>query len=227
MSPPGYNRTNIALLCILFLAFTLRIINLGTKSLWLDEAINIEMAEKSIVSLSNPLPPLYFGVLHFWLAVGRNEVIVRSLSVIFGILSIFVIYKIGIILYSEKEALVCAFLLSISQPAIYYSQEATYYSLSILFSLTAVYFFLRFEEKPTNSNKALFLISMVLTFYVHYFTALLLFVFVIFKIWKYKINRENPEIRKLSHWIRNNMYEKKRLNGIDIFKNATLNRTET
>ncbi|MFA4934815.1 MAG: glycosyltransferase family 39 protein [Candidatus Methanoperedens sp.] len=179
---------NIVIFWILILAFILRIIDLGSKSLWLDEAVNVWMAEKSVFSWDNPLPPLYFAVLHFWLGIGKSEVSVRFLSVILGVFSVYIIYKIGRIIYTEKEAIVGAFLLSISPIAIDHSQAALYYSLFIPLSLFSVYSFLKMEEKPTNSNKILFLVSIVLSFYAHYFTVVLLFVFIIFKIWKYKYN---------------------------------------
>lgn len=150
------------------------------------------MAGKSISFIwSQPLPPLYLTVLHFWLVVGKSEAVVRFLSVVLGILSVFVIYKIGIVLYGNKEAIISAFLLSISQTAIYFSQETRYYSLYIFLSLVSVYFFLRMEERPTNLNKVIFIISMVSAFYTHYFTVILVFVFIIFKIWKYRKYKES------------------------------------
>lgn len=185
------SRDNIALFSIIILALILRVIYLGSKSLWLDEATNILMAEKSISTWTFGEPPLYYIVLHFTLAVGKSEIVVRFPSVVFGVLSVFIIYKIGIILYGEKEALVGAFLLSISQTAIQFSQDTKYYSLFIFLSLASVYFFLRMEEKPTNSNKVLFLVFLTLAFYAHYFTVLLLFALIIFKIWKYKNEKRN------------------------------------
>lgn len=186
MPDKGYKRSNVVLLGILLLALILRIIYLDSKSLWLDEATNIYEAGKNILSRDMTLPPLYFTFMHFWLAIGNSELTVRFPSVVLGVLSVLIIYEIGLILYSEKEALISAFLLSISQTAIYFSQEARYYSLFIALSLLSVYFFLRMEERPTGFNKTLFLVFIALDFYSHYFTVLLLFVFVFFKIWKYK-----------------------------------------
>lgn len=185
-----FSLNKIILLCILILALILRLINLGSRSLWLDETVNIELAGKSMSFIwAQSLPPLYLAVLHYWLAIGKSEVIVRFLSVIFGILSVFIIYKIGIRLYGEKEALISAFLMSISQTEIYFSQETRYYPLFIFLSLVSIFFFLRMEERPTNPNRVLFLISMALAFYTHYFAIILFFTLMIYKIWdnkKYK-----------------------------------------
>ncbi len=182
---------NIIAFAIILLAFILRVIYLDYKSLWLDEATNVLMAGKNISTWTFGEPPLYYLILHFTLAIGKSETIIRFPSMIFGILSVFMIYKIGTILYHKKEGLVSAFLLAISPTSILFSQDAKYYSLFIFLSLASVYFFLKMEEKPTNSSKALFLISLILSFYAHYFTILLLLAIIIFKIGKsYKNVRE-------------------------------------
>ncbi|MCZ7391764.1 MAG: glycosyltransferase family 39 protein [Candidatus Methanoperedens sp.] len=142
------------------------------------------MAEKNIATWTFGEPPLYYLVLHFTLAIGKSETIIRFPSVIFGILSVFMIYKIGTLLYNKKEGLVSAFLLAISPTSIIFSQDAKNYSLFIFLSMATIYFFLKMEEKPTNGNKILFLISLILSFYNHYFTVILLAAIIIFKIWK-------------------------------------------
>lgn len=189
------NSINFALFNIIVLALVLRMIYLGSKSLWLDEAANLLMAEQSFFSWTNTLPPFYFAFLHFWLAFGKSEVILRFPSVILGVLSVYIIFRIGTILYGEKEGLISAFLLSISQTAIFFSQNALYYSFFIPFSLLSVYFFLKMEEKSTKSNKFLFLGSIVLNFYTHYFSLLILIAFIIFKIIKYKKDADLKEIK--------------------------------
>lgn len=188
------NGSNIILLSIIVLAFILRMIKISSLSLWLDEAVNVQMAEKSFFQWTFVVPPLYNMALHFALAFGKSEAIVRFPSVIFGVLSIFAIYKIGLILYGKKEALISAFLLSISPTAIEYSIQATYYSLVFFLSLASIYFYLRMEEKPTNLNKILFLVFLVFAFYTHYFTLILLFVLIIFKLWTCK--RDKKDIKE-------------------------------
>lgn len=193
MLNPKLTRVNIILIFIIILAFILRVMYLGSKSLWLDEAVNVMLAEESIFLWNNTLPPLYFAILHLWISIGKSEVAVRFLSVIFGVIAVFAIFKIGSILYGEKEGLVSAFLLSISGMAINFSQDATYYSLFFPLAIISIYFFLRMERDPTKPNKVLFLVSLVLTFYTHYFTMLILLVLIMFMIWKYKFNNRDPE----------------------------------
>ncbi len=189
-----FNCSDIILLFIIVLAFILRVMDLGSLSLWLDEAVNVQMAEKSFFQWTFVVPPLYNIALHCALAFGKSEAVARFPSVIFGVLSIFAIYKIGLILYGKKEALISAFLLSISPTAIYYSRQATYYSLVFFLSSASIYFYLRMEEKPTNLNKILFLVFLVFAFYTHYFTLILLFVLIIFKLWTCK--RDKKDIKE-------------------------------
>jgi uncharacterized membrane protein len=181
---------DILAFAVILLAFILRIYYLDYKSLWLDEATNVAMAEKSILTWTFAEPPLYYLILHFALAIGKSEIIIRFPSVIFGTLSIIPIYKIGTMLYSKKEGLVSAFLLAISPTSIIFSQDAKYYSLFLFLSLVTIYFFLKMDEKPTIGNKAIFLVSLILSFYTHYFIILLLITVFIYKIAKSHNNKK-------------------------------------
>lgn len=186
-------KENIVIIGIMVLAIILRLIYLDYKSLWLDEATNVILAGKDLSAFTFADPPLYYLVLHFALKVGNSEFIIRFPSVIFGILSVFVLYKVGMILYGKREALLGSFLLSMSSTSIISSQEAKYYSLFIFLSLLTIYFFLKmeYEEKVEyrKRNKIYFLISLILSIYAHYFAILLLASLIIFKLLTLKIWR--------------------------------------
>lgn len=126
---------------ILFLGFLLRLINLN-QSLWLDEAIGaIAVKNNSFVQLITQFsvgdfhPPLYYLVLKLWTNLfGYSEIALRFPSIIFGLLAIYFVYKIG----GKKAAL----LLSINPLAVYYSQEARMYIMVMMFVTASAYFFL-------------------------------------------------------------------------------------
>jgi mannosyltransferase len=139
----------LALLAIILLGSLLRIYDLGTESLWLDEATSVVWSQTSLVSVvqsSGTLhnqPPLYFALLHFWMLLfGTSETAVRSLSAIFGIISIFLIYQVGYRLFSRRVGLISSFLSAISYFYIYYSQEARAYSLLLLLTLLSFFLFI-------------------------------------------------------------------------------------
>src|SRR3990167_7917065 len=122
---------------ILILAFILRVIKLN-QSLWLDEAININairgLGFKDIVfnySLGDFHPPLYHVLLKSWMLIFPvSEIRIRMMSVILGVATIFITYKIAKALFEKKTALISAALLSTAPLHIYYSQEARMYMLA-------------------------------------------------------------------------------------------------
>jgi len=87
----------IILLAILLMGLFLRIYDLSNESLWLDEGFSIRFANLSLYQiffLPETNPPLYYIILHWWINLfGDSEFSVRFPSVIFGFLSIFMVYK--------------------------------------------------------------------------------------------------------------------------------------
>jgi len=170
------NRIALLLLLIIFLGSFLRIYDLGTESIWHDEAASIDGCKQdlaSVVQSSGRLhnqPPLYFILLHYWMLLfGTSEVAVRSLSAIFGILSILLIYKIGHQLFSKKVGLISCFLLAISSYNINYSQVARGYSLLLLLTLLSFFFFIEIlkGDKQRKRHFALLLLSNLGLAYTH------------------------------------------------------------
>ncbi len=127
------------LFLIIITAFILRVISLN-QSLWLDEAINILATQKySLLGIITEYakgdfhPPGYFIVIWIWAKLfGTNEIVVRIPSVIFGLLTVYIIYLIGQKLHSKRLGLISALLLAINPLHVYYSQEARMYSLATL-----------------------------------------------------------------------------------------------
>jgi len=167
------NKIVLFLLLIILLASFLRIYNLCSQSLWLDEGSSVYEAKRNISSLIGELkihPPLYYIILHYWtLLFGTSEAAIRSLSVCFGIISILVLYKLGRELFDHKAALLASFLLAISTFAIAYSQEARSYSLLLLLTLVSFLFFIRIlkADKPRKTHLLLYSLTNILLAYTH------------------------------------------------------------
>lgn len=166
----------ILLSIILLLGFVLRIILLD-QSLWLDEAIStLAVRENSLNDLVTTFllgdfhPPLYYIILWLWTRVfGFSEIAVRFPSMIFSMLSIFVIYIIGKKLFDQKVGLISALLMALSPLLIYYSQEARMYSLNIFVILCSMYFFVNLtQEKKSKINLVGLVLSNVAVFYSDY-----------------------------------------------------------
>src|SRR3972149_8655532 len=161
---------------ILILGLTLRFIAIN-QSLWLDEAIGaLVVKSQTYVQILRefPLhdnhPPLYYLSLKLWSDIfGYSEVALRSLSELFGVLTIFFVYKIGKLI-SPRLGILAALLLATSPFAIYYSQEARMYAMAAFLAAVAFYFFLQ-------KRWTFFSISMTALVFTDYMPVFLLPVF--------------------------------------------------
>jgi mannosyltransferase len=162
---------------IILLSLCLRFYDLGGESYWYDEIIMVRAAQDNIWAIvEGGRPPIYIVLAHFWIKLfGTEEVATRSLSAIFGVASIPLIYLIGKELFNRKVGLISAFLMAISQFQIYYSQDFRYYSLFVLITLLSFYFFLIALRKRTVTGFIFYALSTILLFYTHTFGVFVVF----------------------------------------------------
>jgi len=176
----------ILILFILFLAFIVRIYGLTFESIWLDEGQSIYYASKPLIDIFNldePNPPLYIIILSFFVRIfGISEFWVRLPSVIFGGLSVLLMYFLAKKIFNERIGLIASLILAFSAYNIYYSQEARMYSLLVFLSLLSMYFFINYLQNDNMNNSIYFLISTILLLYSHYFSMLIVLVQNIFLI---------------------------------------------
>lgn len=158
-------------LCIL-LGMALRAFHLGNQSLWYDEVEAIRYA--SDLSLQDVHPPIYYSLLHLTLMLGQSEWIVRFPSLLFGVLSIPLVYVIGNRLLSTSATLIATFLVSISPILIWHDQDARMYSLLVLTCLLLVYAYLRAIEKRDWKHWAGYTLAALLALYTQFYAILLL-----------------------------------------------------
>lgn len=184
----------IYLFPILLLGIGLRIYNLGTNSVWFDEAIFLlfgstinglsELSEIVFTYLRlgqwKMLNPAYTFFASYWGMFAKNEFMARLPSAIFGIISVLLIYYLGKSLFNRKAGLVSAFILAISPFHIYYSQELRMYSLITLLTIISVYFFRKFLEYGRYTFLIGYIIFIVLNIYTQTVTILILFAEIIF-----------------------------------------------
>ncbi|MCI0393404.1 MAG: glycosyltransferase family 39 protein [Chloroflexi bacterium] len=122
-------------LIIFVAAAWLRLTNLGLKSLWLDEAFAVWNANLSPLEIWQATydnhPPLYYLLLHGWMAVlGRSEVLVRLPSVFNSMVGLALAYRLGRRLLG-RDAAVAATLLALAPLDVWYAQEARMVSFVI------------------------------------------------------------------------------------------------
>ncbi|MEW6298660.1 MAG: glycosyltransferase family 39 protein [Thermodesulfobacteriota bacterium] len=149
MRPEDSPRQPQKWLALIFLAYwALAFYRIDHQSLWVDEVLSVRYAalDGSLFSRSIWLRghgPLYFALLHIWGQFGTSELFLRSLSVLFGSVTIYLMYRIGVVLWSQRVALIGAALLATSPFLIWYSQEVRYNALMMATALLATYAFLR------------------------------------------------------------------------------------
>jgi uncharacterized membrane protein len=124
-------RFNLSMVCVLLLCTILYLYQLGTESLWFDEAYSIESALGSL----NLNRPLYFLMLRFWMRLGEGEAWLRGLSVLWGLVSAGLIYLLGKQVSHRKTGVIAALLFTLSPLAINHAQEVRFYMLSTALGL--------------------------------------------------------------------------------------------
>jgi len=157
---------------ILISALILRLINLN-QSLWLDEALQFKsiyyFSLKDLLTVYSPKdfnPPLSYIInFSFSKLFGYSEIALRLPSVIFALLTIWLVYKISQLL-SFKKPYLASLLLATSGLHIYYSQEARMYSLVTLAVVGSIWALIKYL-KTKNSLIWYFIFTLTLL-YSHY-----------------------------------------------------------
>lgn len=150
-------RTTVLILgAILLLALALRLVNLGERNLWYDEAFSILFArtgfDAMLYGTVTPVdggaadihPLLYYTLLNGWMRLfGEGVITVRLLSVVLGLAAVPVMFLLGRDLFDRRVGLAAALTTAIAPFHVQYSQEARMYSLLALVLLLATWAFVR------------------------------------------------------------------------------------
>lgn len=126
-------KSYIGIYAIILLASVLFFYQIDTESLWLDETFSIVSAQTR--NSLNFNRPLYFFLLKIWLYFGESDAWLRSLSVLFGLISVWLTYRIGHDLVNRSVGLIAALLVTLSPFVINHAQEVRMYVLSMCLSL--------------------------------------------------------------------------------------------
>jgi mannosyltransferase len=129
------SREGLVVPLIVIAAFVSRFHLIGGESLWLDEVITYHRSRESIPSLileseRHHHNPAYFLLMHAWLKLGDNEVMLRAPSAVFGALTVLVGYLMGRIVGGRWVAVATAVVLLLHPALVAYSQEARMYAIS-------------------------------------------------------------------------------------------------
>lgn len=168
------------LLFLLFLSFLIRIVYAAfSHDFWMDEVYNYFVSENQpgqiiLTEAHDNSPPLHFLFMHYWQKVSHNFIWIRLSSVIFGVLTLFVVYLIAKDIFNAKTALSVLVLASVSPSLIYFSSENRPYALFALLGATTILTYMNLHKKANLLNLFLFVFSGTLALYTHYYMLLLL-----------------------------------------------------
>lgn len=138
------------------MAAGLRLINLGGRSLWYDEAFAVLFSASGLDGMlygtltpvaggaSDIHPLLYYGTLNLWMSVfGQSPASVRLWSVVLGVATVGLIAVLGRDLFDNRTGLAAALVTALAPFHVQYSQETRMYALLGLLLLAATVCFER------------------------------------------------------------------------------------
>ncbi len=197
----------IWLLILLAFSFLIRVYNLGDRSFWEDEALYAISAEQII---DNPfriptfpgskdlivVPSLlyYYLLAGFQLLLGASEFAFRLPSVVFATLTIFLVYKIGKILFADKTAFFATLLMSVGTEFLIVSREAIPITFGMFFAILFIFFYL----KISNSKLKYYILSVVsgvMAFVSHFMNFALLLILPLMILVRSKKNQIKKNLK--------------------------------
>lgn len=165
---------------ILLLGFAVRMYGLGQESLWLDEVVTAKRVHDTLPDLlygwdSETQGPLYYMWVKMWgLIFGTGEVSLRFWSVVWGTLTIPLVYQLGRQLFSGTGAMLASLFFAVHPFAIYYSQEARPYALLLFLAVASYILLLNLMKQHRWPSAWGYILVTALAYYTHVFAVFLI-----------------------------------------------------
>src|SRR4030042_5979352 len=184
----------ILMLCIV-IGFALRFYTFDKKSLWIDEVYTFNESRYGLKAqfthyLENPTylqPPLFYLLTHLFYPFTKPERDLRILPLIFGTLSIPMIYLLAR-QFSPLIALFCTLSLTFMTYHISLSQDGRSYSMLMFLGMAGLYFFI----KHLKTSKQRYLLLVALFFSALFYTSYSSIPFIVLSqiLWFYRPSEE-------------------------------------
>ena len=177
------------ILLILILACCLYFYRISFRGLWIDEFISI-LDGKKIAFKKGRL--LYYALLNPWINISDNEVWLRVPAIIFAVVSVYIIYRLGHDFFNKKVGLLAAFLLTISPLFINHAQEIRYYTMSVCLGLCGSLGLAHsLKQQDKKLPRFIWVVGRILSFYTTPLNAAFLVpdILILWLKFKFKISR--------------------------------------
>lgn len=166
---------------VLFVAILLRIDLLLLRSLWVDEAVSLEIAARRAAdivknsALAEPHPPGYYLLLRAWQAlVGPGIVASRTLSLPFGVATVVLTWLLGRRLWGRAVGLLSGAMISLNPFQIFASGEVRMYAVLTFTGLLATALLIRAVEGRLARRWVLYGLAAAVVSYTSYYGSFLL-----------------------------------------------------
>ncbi|MFL5906597.1 MAG: glycosyltransferase family 39 protein [Solirubrobacterales bacterium] len=163
------------------LAALLRFPTLAGQSYWYDEIVTVGLLKMHLGDLlsaipdSENTPPLYYLLAWAWSQLfGTGEFALRSLSAVFGVALVPVVYLLFKELASRRVGLVASLLAAVNPFLVWYSQEARGYALLALLAAISLLLFVRALNSASSKWVVWWAVASALTLCTHYTASFLI-----------------------------------------------------
>jgi len=165
----------LTLALIIWLAALLRVWNLTKESFWADEGWTMllskgpTLSDVTVAMANDQHPPLYFALIHEWIALaGNSEFTTRLLSTFWSLIGVALAYQLGKLLFSPGAGMAAALMLTLADNDIMLAQEARHYTQMATLTLLTTVFYFRYLRRPTRRDGIGWLLSAAALLYTHY-----------------------------------------------------------
>jgi len=143
----------------LLVGLFLRGIGLESRSLQYDDVFSIFLARRSLAEIlagtaADTMPPLYYFLLHFWMAVSQSAWFIRLPSVLLSLLAIYLVFRLAGLWLGREAAFWAALLAAVSPLLIYHGQDVRMYALTAAAQLGYMWFFSRAWQQDAQGQPA-------------------------------------------------------------------------
>ncbi|MDR2082191.1 MAG: glycosyltransferase family 39 protein [Candidatus Ancillula trichonymphae] len=194
-------------LVVTFIVYiSMSIVLIKNLYVWFDESFTAYLVRGNFAGIIHYTtidvhPPLYYFLLKIWsLIFGSSLPALRAHSVVFGALSIVLLYKLLQNLGSGKckafKTTLVLILVAASPLFLLYATQVRMYSMNIFLSILSILLAVRIEqdEKITNRHWTQYTLVVVAMMYTHYYLALIILAEI---IWLVIVKRREVLCRKL------------------------------
>lgn len=165
---------------VIVIAAAVRFVEATRVPLWFDEIYTLWIARLGPAGIVHALradvhPPLHEWLVWLWWRLGgESPVWLRSLSVIFAVATVAVLYGFTRDLFGRAAALLAALLLALHRTHVYYSQELRAYGMLWLAYLLALWAAWRFVRDGSARWGVAYVAAATIALYTHYQSGMVL-----------------------------------------------------